>query len=179
MIRLFVALGLPQGLKDRLAMLAGGVPGAKWVPRENLHLTIRFIGEVPEDRFADIHLGLSRVRQAPFDVALAGIGSFHQGRKATDLWVGLDRNEELQQLHDKVDQALQREGFAPDGRRFTPHVTLARLQKAPEGRIAAFTAQHNLFRAPPFRAEAFTLFSSFLSSSNAIYTPEAEYPLIP
>jgi 2'-5' RNA ligase len=178
MIRLFVALALPEGMKDRLAMLGGGVPGAKWVPRENLHLTLRFIGEVAEDRLADIHHGLSRVRQAPFDLALAGIGSFHHGRKASDLWVGADRNDALQQLHDKVGQALQREDIAVENRRFTPHVTLARVQKAPEARIAAFIAEHNLFRAPPFRVEQFTLFSSFLSSSNAIYTPEAEYPLV-
>ena len=178
MIRLFVALDLPEGVKDRLAMLGAGVPGAKWLPRENLHLTLRFIGEVPEDHLADIHHGLARIRQAPFDLALAGIGSFHQGRKATDLWVGVDRNEALQHLHDKVGQALQREGIDLEKRRFTPHVTLARLQKAPEERIAGFIAEHNLFRAPLFRVEQFTLFSSFLSSSNAIYTPEADYPLV-
>jgi 2'-5' RNA ligase len=177
MIRLFVAVALPESVKDRLALLASGVPGAKWIDRENMHLTLRFIGEVPEDRVADIHHGLSRIRQQPLDVALAGVGYFKQGRHPTVLWAGLDRNDGLLQLHDKVEQALQREGLPSDGRRFSPHVTLARLQRAPEARVAGFVAQHNLFRAPPFRAESFTLFSSFLSSSRAIYTAEAEYSL--
>lgn len=177
MIRLFVAIALPESVKDRLAMLAGGVPGAKWIDRENMHLTLRFIGEVPEDRLADIHYGLSRIRQPSFDVTLAGVGYFKQGRNPTTLWVGLDRNDALQQLHERVEQSLQREGLPSDGRRYSPHITLARLQRAPETRVAAFVAQHNLFRAPPFQADAFTLFSSFLSSSGAIYTPEADYPL--
>lgn len=177
MIRLFVAIVLPEAVKDRLVWLTGGVPGAKWIDRENMHLTLRFIGEVPEDRVADIHHGLSRIRQEPFDVALAGVGYFKQGRKPTVVWAGLDRNEALVQLHDKIEQALQREGLPSDGRRFSPHVTLARLQRASEARVAGFVAQHNLFRAPPFRAESFTLFSSFLSSSRALYTVEAEYPL--
>jgi 2'-5' RNA ligase len=178
MIRLFVAVALPDLVKDRLALLAGGVPGAKWIDRENMHLTLRFIGEVPEDRIADIHHGLSRIRLRAFEVTLAGVGYFKQGRNATVLWAGLDRNDALVQLHDKIEQALQREGLESEGRKYSPHITLARLQRTPEARVASFVADHNLFRAPPFRAESFTLFSSFLSSSRAIYTAEAEYPLI-
>jgi 2'-5' RNA ligase len=177
MIRLFVAIELPESVKDQLAMLAGGVPGAKWIDRGNMHLTLRFIGEVPEDRLADIHHGLSRIRQQPFEVTLAGVGYFKQGRNPTVLWVGLDRNDALQQLYEKVDQALLREGLPSEGRRFSPHITLARLQRAPEARVAAFVTEHNLFRAPPFQADSFALFSSFLSSSGAIHTVEAEYPL--
>ena len=178
MVRLFVALELPDELRERMAMIARGVNGARWAPVENLHLTLRFIGEVPEDRIADIHHGLSRIRHEPFEVALSGIGYFKQGRNPTVLWVGLDRNDALLELHDKVEQALQREGLESEGRKYSPHITLARLQRAPEARVAAYVAQHNLFRAPPFRAESFTLFSSFLSSSRAIYTAEAEYPMI-
>jgi 2'-5' RNA ligase len=177
MIRLFVAIALPEVVKDRIAALAGGVPGAKWTDRDNMHLTLRFIGEVPEDRMADIHHGLSRIRQPAFDISLAGSGYFKQGRNPTTLWVGVERNDALQQLRDKVEQALQREGFDADTRRYSPHITLARLQRAPEARIAAFVAEHNLFRTPPIPVSSFGLFSSFLSSSGAIYTEEAEYPL--
>jgi 2'-5' RNA ligase len=177
MIRIFIAIVLPAAVKERMTMLAGGVPGAKWIDRENMHLTLRFIGEVPEDRRADIHHGLSRVRQPSFAVSLAGIGYFKQGRNPTVLWVGVERNDALQQLHDKIELALQREGFEADPRRYSPHITLARLQRAPEARVAAFVAEHNLFRLPPFAVDSFTLFSSFLSSSGAIYTAEAEYPL--
>lgn len=177
MIRLFVAIALPESVRDRMAMLAGGVPGAKWIDAENMHLTLRFIGEVPEDRMADIHQGLSRIRQPAFDLVLSGVDYFKQGRHPTVLWVGVERNDDLLQLHDRVEQALQREGFDFDGRRYSPHITLARLQHSPEARVAAFVAEHNLFRTPPIRVESFNLFSSFLSSSGSIYTVEAEYPL--
>jgi 2'-5' RNA ligase len=178
MIRLFVAIPLPGSVKDQIALLAGGVPGAKWTDRDNMHLTLRFIGEVAENRMADIHHGLSRVRHPPFEIAVAGIGTFKQGRNATLLWVGVDRNDALHQLHDKIEQALKREGVESDGRRYSPHITLARLQRAPEARLAAFVAAYNLFRLPPFAVQSFVLFSSFLSSSRAIYTEEAEYPLV-
>ena len=177
MIRLFVAIALPDPVKDRIALLCGGIPGAKWIDRDNLHLTLQFIGEVPEDRMADIHHGLSRIRHHPFEIAVAGIGTFQQGRNATLLWAGVDRNDELGQLRDKVEQALKREGLGSDGRRFAPHITLARLQRVPDMRLAAYIAAHNLFRLPPFAVDSFILFSSFLSSSRAIYTEEAEYPL--
>lgn len=177
MIRLFVALALPDSVKDQIASLGGGIPGAKWIDRDNLHLTLQFIGEVPEDRMADIHHGLGRIRQPAFEIAVAGIGYFKQGRFAALLWAGIDRNDALGQLRDKVVQALKREGVESDGRRFAPHIALARLQRAPETRLADYVAAHNLFRLPPFPVGRFTLFSSFLSSSRAIYTAEADYPL--
>jgi 2'-5' RNA ligase len=178
MIRLFVAIALPDAVKDRIALLGGGIPGAKWIDRDNLHLTLQFIGEMPEDRLGDIHHALSRIRQRPFELAVAGIGHFSQGRNATMLWVGVDRNEGLVQLRDKVVQALKREGVEGDGQRFAPHITLARLQRVAEARLADYVAAHNLFRLPPLTVTSFTLFSSFLSSSRAIYTAEAEYPLL-
>ena len=177
MIRLFVAIALPDLVKDRIALLGGGIPGAKWIGRDNLHLTLQFIGETPEDRLDDIHHGLSRIRHPSFDISVAGVGTFQQGRKATLLWVGIERNEALELLHDKVAQALKREGIESDGRRFAPHITLARLQRAADSRLAEFVAGHNLFRLPPFTVESFALFSSFLSSSSAIYQEEAGYPL--
>lgn len=177
MIRLFVAIALPDAMKDRIALLAGGIPGAKWIERENLHLTLQFIGETPEDRLGDIHHALTRIRQRRFELAVAGIGHFSQGRNATMLWVGVDRSDGLGQLRDKVLQALKREGVEGDGRRFAPHISLARLQRVPEARLAGYVATHNLFRLAPFTVTSFTLFSSFLSSSRAIHTAEAEYPL--
>lgn len=177
MIRLFVAIALPDPVKDRIALLGGGIPGAKWTDRDNLHLTLRFIGETPEDRMEDIHHGPSRIRHPSFDMSVAGVGTFQQGRKATLLWVGVERNGALEQLRDKVAQALKREGIESDGRRFAPHITLARLQRVADSRLAEFVAGHNLFRLPPFAVESFALYSSFLSSSGAIYSEEAGYPL--
>lgn len=177
MIRLFCAVDLPETLKQRLSLLMSGVPGANWVAPENLHVTLRFIGEVPEDRVEEIDDALVRVRVAPFDLALAGVGSFQRGREVTSLWVGIDRNDALMELQSRVEQALSRAGFVGESRRYTPHVTLARLKGAQGARVAAYVAANNLFRAVPFRVEDFVLFSSFLSASGAIYTPEISYPL--
>src|SRR5919112_249729 len=129
MIRLFVALALPAAIKTQLAMLSGGIPGAKWVPPENYHLTLRFIGEV-------------------------------------ESW----RAEE-------VETALQRIGLEPERKRFAPHVTLARTDRAAPEKLIAYVQAHNLFRLPPVPVEGFTLYSSRLGKEQAVYAAEVDYAL--
>ncbi len=177
MIRLFVAIELPDEVQERLAGLCAGVPGAKWVKPENIHLTLRFIGEVPEDRFQDIDAALGQIRAPGFEVALDGVGCFPPRGRARVLWAGVTKNGALAHLYDKVESALVRTGLEPEGRKFSPHVTLARLKDAPMGRVHGFVAQNALFQAAPFPVHSFTLFSSFLSQSGAIHRAEASYPL--
>ena len=93
------------------------------------------------------------------------------------LWVGAERQERLLRLAAKVESAAVRAGLEPEGRKFIPHVTLARLKDVREAQVGPYLAQHALFRAGPFQVDRFVLFSSFLSKNGAIYTPEAEYPL--
>ncbi|MFN4284269.1 MAG: RNA 2',3'-cyclic phosphodiesterase [Alphaproteobacteria bacterium] len=177
MTRLFVAIELPEELRERLALMQGGVPGANWVDPDNFHVTLRFIGETAESAIADIDETLARIVAKPFDLSLAGMDTFARGREPTSLWVGVERAEPLMSLQKRIDQALTRAGFPTDEKRYTPHVTLARLQRAPEARLAGFIAEHNLFRAEPFRVERFTLFSSQLGSAGPVYSVEADYPL--
>ncbi len=179
MIRLFVAIELPEDVRERLAALAAGVRGARWVRPENLHLTLRFIGEVDEGRLADIYAALARIADPAFELAIDGIGHFGSKREARVLWAGAESNERLVRLHDKVESALVRAGLAPEERKFSPHVTLARLKRASTPRVRDFMAAHGLFRAGPFPVDAFQLFSSFLSKSGAIHKVEAEYRLDP
>jgi RNA 2',3'-cyclic 3'-phosphodiesterase len=178
MPRLFVAIALPEDVRDRLGLLAGGVPGARWVDPENLHLTLRFIGEVDGGWAEDITAALGGVVARPFELALAGVGHWGTRERATAIWAGVEKNPGLSHLQSKVESALVRLGLEPEGRKFAPHVTLARLSGSPCGRVAKFIADHNLFRLPPFPVTAFTLFSSFLSRGGAIYTPEVEYALL-
>jgi 2'-5' RNA ligase len=177
-MRLFVGLDFPWNLKQRLAGLATGIPGARWVPAENLHLTLRFIGETPAYYAEEIDHALESVQVRAFPLALAGIGLFQKGGKPTTLWVGVERSEPLDHLQAKVETALQRIGLEPERRRFSPHVTLARLDSAPEAKLAAFVQAHNLFRADPVIVEHFTLFSSRLGKEQTVYTPEVEYALL-
>ncbi len=176
-MRLFVALDLPWPSKQRLGMLAGGIPGARWVSPENYHLTLRFIGEVPKHRAEEIDEALLALRARPFTLSMGGIGTFAKGGRAVSLWAGVERNPALDHLQNKIETALQRVGAEPERRRFAPHVTLARLDNVPEAKLAGFIQSHNLFRAEPVAVEHFTLFSSRLGKEQAVYIPEVDYEL--
>lgn len=176
-MRLFVALDLPWELKQRLAVLCGGITGARWVPVENFHLTLRFIGDADPVQAEEIDLALASVRAPRFPLDLTGIGTFGKADRVVTLWAGVARTEALEHLHGKIETALRRAGMEPERRRFIPHITLARLDQAAEAKVAAFIQAKNLFRAAPAVMDHFTLFSSHLHPDGAIYTPEAEYRL--
>lgn len=177
-MRLFVAIDLPRDVKEALAALCAGVPGARWVPAENMHVTLRFIGEVDGARRDDIIEALSEVRADGFDLEMQGIGHFETRRQPHALWVRVNRSEPLLRLRESVENAVQRAGLPPEGRKFMPHVTLARLKEAPPGRVESFMQEHNLFRSRAVPVSDFTLFSSFLSRNGALYRPEAEFPFV-
>ena len=173
MLRLFVGIELPPELKLRLSLICAGVPGARWVDAGNLHLTVRFIGEVDEGIASDIDAALAQIRAPRFALALAGVGHF----STRMLWVGVERSPALFHLRDRVESALIRLGLEPEERRYAPHVTLARLKGAAETRLQAFLAEHALFRSEPFAVERFSLVASYLTKSGAIYEDQADYAL--
>jgi 2'-5' RNA ligase len=176
-MRLFVALDLPRSLRERLSWMAGGLPGARWVPPENYHVTLRFVGDLPGWRAEEVDQALAALRAPGFTLQLAGIGTHVKGGKLTALWVGVERTPQLEHLQTKIETALQRAGLERERRRFNPHVTLARIEGVPEPKVAAWVASHNLFRSEPVQVERFTLFSSLLGKEQAVYVPEVEYGL--
>ena len=178
-MRLFVGLELPWELRRRIGTLAGaGIPGARWVPEKNYHITLRFIGEAPRYVAEEIDHALGAVRSPGFALALAGVGTFTKGGRSQSLWIGVERNEALDRLQGKIETALQRCcGLGPERRRFQPHLTLARLDTGAESKVAGFVQAHNLFRADPVPMDHFTLFSSLLGKDQPVYTAEVEYPL--
>ncbi len=177
MIRLFVGIELPENVAARLHRLKGGVPGARWLAPENIHLTLRFIGNVEETAFADIDDGLARVEAPGFDMEIAGVGHFSRGRRPVMLWAGVMAEPALLDLYRRIDGAMIKAGFPPEGRRYTPHVTLARIKDGAAARVRAFEAENNLLRIDPFPVSRFTLFSSHLGHREANYRAEAAYPL--
>jgi 2'-5' RNA ligase len=177
MLRLFVALALPFEVKAQLSALAGGIPGAKWVPPENYHLTLRFIGEIEAWRAEEVDAALAAIRAPRFELALAGVGTFEKGGRIQSIHVTAERSEALSRLQSKVEVALQRVGLEPERRRFAPHVTLARTDRAETHKLVSFVQTHSLFRPPPVMVEHFTLFSSLLGKEAAHYVPEVEYEL--
>ncbi len=177
MIRLFVSVELPGEIRERLGALCCDVPGARWSEPDSLHLTVRFIGEVEGHVFEDICDVLGTVRAEPFDLRICGVGHFPPRGAPRMLWAGLGPSEDLGLLRGRVDAALARVGVAPERRRFSPHITLARLRATPTRAVGSFLSTHGRLEAGPFRVDRFWLFSSKLSSRRAVHRVEAEYAL--
>jgi len=176
MHRLFVAVRPPSYVRDALLDLMGGVSGARWQDDDQLHLTVRFLGEVDRHQAEDVHAALGSIHHAPFDLAVSGLGMFERRGIPTTLWAGVAPIEPVRALHKKVDQAMARVGFEPDRRAFHPHITLARLRRD-AGMIGGFLAQSATVRGETFRVETFNLYESRLTPEGAVYSELEAYPL--
>jgi 2'-5' RNA ligase len=175
-MRLFVALAIPDPVAQRLMLLQGGVPGARWQSREQLHLTLRFIGEVEGPDVSAIDDALAGIVAPDFSLQLHGVGQF--GNQQPHSLLALARpNPALDHLQRKVDNAIRRVGVAADTHKFTPHVTLARLRHPDPDKVIEWLRYHALHTSAEFEVGAFHLYSSKLTSDGSIYRLEEDYPL--
>jgi 2'-5' RNA ligase len=174
MIRLFAALELPPPVRDALLAVMGGVAGAHWQRDDQLHLTLRFIGEVNRHKAADIAAALASVNVVPFTLALDGIGSFDHRGRIDALWVGVTPRARVAELAKRVDGALVRVGIAPETRAFVPHITVARLGRS-AGSINAFPASP--VPALGFDVSGFALWESRMGSGGSNYEILERYPV--
>lgn len=177
MIRLFVGIELPEDLRRRMALIQTGVERAKWVAEENIHVTLRFIGEVAGDVAGDAAEALATIHAPPFALTVDGAGHFESRKRVRALWLGIERSDALLGLRDRIESALVRAGLEPERRKYKPHITIARINNGSPGMTRDWLSANTMFRAVPFAVESFILFSSHLSRDKAIYTPEAEFPL--
>jgi 2'-5' RNA ligase len=176
--RLFTAIDLPRTVHDSLLPLCTGVPGARWARREQMHLTLRFIGEVDTAQFASIRAALQRVRVSPFSIALKGVGQFPPRGVPRVLWVGVQAEPGLAQLYAQIQAALKPVGVEAETRPYAPHITLARLKNAPQPEsVRQFLAQHSGYASSAIAVDAFTLYSSILAPGGAAYHVEGHYRL--
>ena len=175
-MRLFVGLSIPRNVADGIFLIQAGVPGARWQTREQLHLTLRFIGEVDGRDAAAIDDALSLISAPSFELALKGVGEFG-GKTPHTLWAGVRDAEPLRYLNRKIENAIQRTGLPADERKFTPHVTLARLRGSPRERVIDYLADHALYASPAFEVREFILYSSTLTPKGSLYVPQRVYPL--
>lgn len=176
MIRLFVALDLPEEIKKTLRHSCPDLPGGRWVPDTQIHLTIRFIGGVDNNLFHGIHEKLNTIRAKPITMALNEFGFFPSRKRARVLWVGIEKNTSLTELHTRVESALTSLGLEPENRKFVPHITLARFKKPPSfSGSSQFTDSESLLSTPPFTIQHFSLYSSVLSSTGAVHQEEGRY----
>lgn len=180
MPRLFVALDLPETVKESIAPLMRGLGDVRWMGDDQLHLTLRFIGELDNGQTNDVADALSLVPGLPFDLRLKGIGHFPPRGEPRVIWTGVERQPELGALKRRIDRALLQAGIERDSKKYAPHVTIARLRRPPtQAGLATYLMRHSLFQSPSFPVSGFKLFSSWLDPNGADYQVEASYDLVP
>ena len=176
MPRLFTGLEIPAEIGHTLSGLRGGLPGARWIDPENYHVTLRFIGNIDGMYANEIASMLFRVNRKPFEVRLQGLTSFG-GKKPRAVVAAVEPSRPLIELQAEHERLMQRLGLDPEGRKFTPHVTLARLRATPQGRVMDYLVDHALYASAPFEADEFILYSSHLSPNGSLYRVEQSYAL--
>lgn len=176
MPRLFTALELPESLRLHLSMLRGEISGARWTAPENLHLTLRFFGDV-DDRIADeLADHLDRISASPVEILIAGTGTFG-GQSETIIYAAVKDSSALttlQKSHERVARSL---GLDPPAHAFKPHITLARVRNPRQSMIGRFLADTGALRLSPFIADRFVLLSSRPGRGGGPYAVESTVAL--
>jgi 2'-5' RNA ligase len=175
MHRLFVAIRPPETVRERLLDLMEGMPGMRWQEDEQLHLTLRFIGEVERPVAEDLSAALRHIRFDRFSVALEGVGKFEKHRNGA-LWAGVRPKDQLKALNAKVERACQSAGLEPERRAFHPHITLARW-KGRASRLNAYLERHSGLTSEPWEAREFILYKSHLGRERAHYEAVERFAL--
>ena len=176
MPRLFTGLEIPPEVSQSLSTLRGGLPGARWIDPENYHVTLRFIGDIDGMIANEIASTLVRINRKPFEVALQGLSSFG-GKKPRAVVASVVPSRPLMELQAELERLMQRFGLDPEGRKFIPHVTLARLRDASNQDVADYLSVRGYFPTRTFMASRFVLFSSRASVGGGPYVVEAPYAL--
>jgi RNA 2',3'-cyclic 3'-phosphodiesterase len=176
MPRIFTGLEIPANVGASLSMLRGGLPGARWIDPENYHVTLRFIGDVDDVVAHEVASMLGKVRRTEFELRIAGVSSFG-GRRPRAVVATLAPTPALMELRAEHERLMQRVGLEPEGRKYTPHVTLARLRDSSSRQVADYLATRALLPSLPFKVSRFVLFSSRASIGGGPYIVEAAYPL--
>lgn len=177
MIRLFVALDIPETISIAVAPVGRSIANARAVPIEQLHITLKFIGEVEGSRLLDIQEALHHIRLPKFSLALQGIDVFAPRGTPRILWAGVAPVQPVVTLRNGIEKTLAAIDIARDKKRFTPHLTLARLNNRPSTRLHEFLAGNAFFQSPEFAVESFQLYKSQLTPKGALHTLQCSYPL--
>lgn len=177
MPRLFTGIEVPANIGFLLSLKRGGLQGARWIDPENYHITLRFIGDVDRSTANEVVDGLDRLAMTEgFSIRLDHLGAFG-GDKPRALFAGVENNEALHRLQGAQERIMQRLGLAPEGRKFVPHVSLARLRGTTAMEVARFLAGAGQFEPLAFPVTRFVLFSSRDSVGGGPYRVEEAYPL--
>lgn len=177
MPRLFVAIDLPDAHKDHLADLKEDTLSARWTPPHQYHLTLRFIGDVADERVDVIEQSLTTIRQEAFMLYGKGLGVFPSIRKPRVLFAVIEPVPALKAFQQRIEQALQDAGVPADDKPFHPHVTLARLRGTTARTMRGFLKAHRDYALDPFDVTRYYLYESVLRPEGALHTRRATFEL--
>jgi 2'-5' RNA ligase len=176
MPRLFTGLELPESIAGQIALARGGVHGARWMEPADYHITLRFVGDVDHDVARDIAETLDEIRRPPVTIRFDGL-SWFGGDRPRAIVARVRQDAALVELQAEQERRMRRVGLAPETRKFTPHVTLARLRRVGTRAVADYLAARGALMVEDFTAERFVLYSSRESTGGGPYVVEAAYPL--
>lgn len=176
-MRLFIAIEIPDDLKKMIGTLRADIPGARWVPAEQIHLTMAFLGDVEESVAEQLNSELACIHTPEFELCFSVTGCFPGRHRPRVLWLGVKPHPHLEELAARVRAAALYCGIPQEERPFSPHITLARLKLAPSRELDAFLEQPQRQRIHPFRVREFILFQSLLTRQGAVHTPLRSFPL--
>lgn len=177
MIRLFIAIDIPENIRREILGMGRSIPNARPVPEDQLHLTLKFIGEVENSRLLDICDALKSINHPQFPLSLRGVGTFPPRGTPRVLWAGVAPAKNSVALRNSIERTLGNIGIPRGKKKYTPHITLARLRNSPVRQLQQFLAANAFLQSAEFIVENFILYSSRLTSKGAIHTVEATYPL--
>ena len=175
MIRLFVAIDLPETIRPFVAGMGRSIPGSRPVPEEQLHITLKFIGDTNENQLPEIRESLRSVRFRPLRFQLKDLGHFPPRGKPTVIWAGIKPAKPLISLRNTIERNLEEIGIEREKRKFSPHLTLCRLRNSPIKRVTGFLMDNSGLETPEFEVNSFTLYSSILTPKGAIHTIEETF----
>lgn len=180
MPRLFIAIPLPEPVSDRLLDTMEGLEGARWLDADNLHITLRFVGEVDRHTAEDLAAELGRIAAPPFPLEITGVGHFEKSSRHSSrphaIWAGVAASAPLEALRRQVEHACVIVGLGHEERRYAPHITLARLNSS-SGPVGSWLARHGTLHCPPWVADGFSLYESHLTGHGSEYAQVVRYPL--
>lgn len=179
MKRLFCAIDLPERILDEITATYQAIHGARWMAENELHCTLRFYGATAPDREQSLVSALRSINATPFLLRCKGVGYFPPRKDPTVLWIGLaDDNGMLARLQSSIERTSVAAGFSPEPRKFTPHITVARLNGVSPDRVAGYILANSLFTTAPFESTGFHLYASHLGKSGATYTREYTFSTV-
>ncbi len=176
-MRLFIAVPLPDTVTDQFADLQQPIDWLRWQDRNQLHITLKFLGETDPERVPEINQNLSQIQLPAFSMTIKGFGYFPKDKQPRVLWSGIDNNQSLQKLQQSVEQTCTDIGFDAEGRPFKPHITIARIDGGSKRDVMSFINQHKKFSIPDVPVDEFVLYESKLSSEGATHIRKKSFNL--